>query len=263
MNFHKHQPSEALSPIIDKFWTLTSENDTVYSSRSYPDGCTTVMFNFGDPVYLTINNREIVQKPFTAAVYGNISKYFGFKIGGRVDILGMNFKPAGIFPFVKIPLFELTDCFTAVSDTSDVFDNRLLDSLAECRHHTQRIMILENFLTDTHPAQRLRELPAAYFVNRIMQMNGNLSIDQITRQTGTSQRQLERYFRRQVGISPKKLCQVLRFRHVQEFLKSPQKSSLLSLAYENGYFDHAHLTKDFKQLAGVTPSYFSQHLPYY
>jgi len=60
------------------------------------------------------------------------------------------------------------------------------------------------------------------------------------------------------GTAPKEFLKIIRF---QEALKRLQlntsQESLLRIAYELGYYDHAHLTNEFKKYAGILPSELS------
>jgi AraC-like DNA-binding protein len=67
-----------------------------------------------------------------------------------------------------------------------------------------------------------------------------------------SERQLRRRFERGVGYGPRTLRRVLRF---QRFLGLAHGGgSLARLAADAGYADQAHLVRDCRSLAGMTPS---------
>lgn len=76
----------------------------------------------------------------------------------------------------------------------------------------------------------------------------------------TSPRTLQRLFARDVGVSPKFLARMVRFQRV--FSAWREDPTLLSrVAAQCGYFDHAHLVRDFKELAGVPPASFLPNQP--
>ena len=58
-------------------------------------------------------------------------------------------------------------------------------------------------------------------------------------------------FRRHVGVSPKQLARVAR---LQRTLLALHDVPLAQLASAAGYYDQAHMTNDFSELAGVTPA---------
>jgi AraC-like DNA-binding protein len=80
---------------------------------------------------------------------------------------------------------------------------------------------------------------------------------------GLSDRHLRRLFDVHVGVSPKVLQGVLRMQSVladiQTALTGPDPEARVrfaSLAARHGYFDQAHLTRDFRRLVGASPGEF-------
>jgi transcriptional regulator GlxA family with amidase domain len=70
---------------------------------------------------------------------------------------------------------------------------------------------------------------------------------------GVSERHLRRLFRKSVGMSPKEFARVARFRHARRTAREGSQRSWADIAAETGYYDQAHLTEDFRAIAGVTP----------
>jgi AraC-like DNA-binding protein len=75
---------------------------------------------------------------------------------------------------------------------------------------------------------------------------------------GVGERRLERAFDRCVGLSPKTLARVLRFREVVERIGRLRDrgtdAGWTAIAFDAGYADQSHLIRDFRELAGVTPA---------
>ena len=75
-----------------------------------------------------------------------------------------------------------------------------------------------------------------------------------------SSRTIESKFAKNVGLAPQQYAIGIRFRKFTEELKHTKNSiSLTHLAYKHGYFDQAHLNKDFKQYWGFSPKKFAQN----
>jgi transcriptional regulator GlxA family with amidase domain len=92
-------------------------------------------------------------------------------------------------------------------------------------------------------------------VDTLLATNGSTSINQILKNDLSKRRQLERNFKKQIGISPKQLGKVLRLQTALKMLLN-DKESLTNVAYESEYFDQAHFIKDFKEFIGTTPKEF-------
>ncbi len=72
-------------------------------------------------------------------------------------------------------------------------------------------------------------------------------------EVGWSARHLTARFRAETGLRPKEAARVIRFDRARRRL-SPTGRSLADLAAETGYFDQAHLAREFRTLAGCSPT---------
>jgi transcriptional regulator GlxA family with amidase domain len=88
---------------------------------------------------------------------------------------------------------------------------------------------------------------------RIVESGGRVSVDRLATGAGISSRQLERRFLREIGIGPKLLGRIVRFQQVFRAVERLD-SAWASIAVECGYYDQAHLIRDFNQFAGQTPA---------
>jgi AraC-like DNA-binding protein len=68
-----------------------------------------------------------------------------------------------------------------------------------------------------------------------------------------SHRQLSRVFRQRVGLGPKALIRLGRFQRALRLLDNPGRRSVAAVALRTGYYDQAHLARDFRLFAGVGP----------
>jgi AraC-like DNA-binding protein len=81
---------------------------------------------------------------------------------------------------------------------------------------------------------------------------GRLRVDQLAGEVGWSRKRLWSRFRSQVGITPKRAAQLVRFDHAAHRLAAGR--SIARVAVESGYVDQSHLHRDAIAFAGVTPT---------
>ena len=94
---------------------------------------------------------------------------------------------------------------------------------------------------------------------QLLRTGGTARISDLAAETGWSGRHLTGRFRAEIGLTPKAAARVIRFdrakrlliRHASE--KTPEYR-LADLAAVCGYFDQAHLAREFRALAGCPPS---------
>ena len=82
---------------------------------------------------------------------------------------------------------------------------------------------------------------------------GRCRIEDLARTVQLSPRQLRALMIAETGLSPKQLCRQFRFDGVVARLADGDRT-LAQIAAENGYADQAHLTREFRQMAGCTPT---------
>ena len=70
---------------------------------------------------------------------------------------------------------------------------------------------------------------------------------------GVSQRHLARLFRAATGMSPGLLSGLARFQGVLAELERPVPVRWAAVAQRHGYYDQAHLTRDFRRFGGIAP----------
>jgi len=117
------------------------------------------------------------------------------------------------------------------------------------REHLARTVLgypaqLEALEAIVHPA-----VQAA--ARRLLAGHGRERVEPIAADLGISRRQLERLFRLQIGLPPKRFASLVRFDWIVRHLDG--RASWTDLALEAGYADQAHLIRSFSELAGTTP----------
>src|SRR5439155_2387487 len=102
----------------------------------------------------------------------------------------------------------------------------------------------------------------AWAWNRLRQTAGAVRVDDLARAVGSSRRHLTGSFRQEIGLPPKAAARVLRLRRAITLLERGSHAGLAHVAAASGYYDQAHLDRDFRDLAGMTPTAFlARRLP--
>src|SRR5262249_42838854 len=86
--------------------------------------------------------------------------------------------------------------------------------------------------------------------------HGRAPIGELAEELGWSHRRLIARFRDHIGLTPKTLARVIRFDRAVRRLHASQPENLAELAFDCGYFDQAHLNRDFREFAGTSPTAF-------
>ena len=254
MRYREHRPSPELARYVECFWRVSDERaraDGLPESVS-PDGCVEWIFHLAEP-FRSFRRDGVGDTQPVSFVVGEITGPMRIAPTGRVETLGVRFRPGGAYPFLPLPLDLLTDGAAASSDIWGPEGRGVEDAVRHAGSGREERRILEDFL--------LRRLVASRTDPRIdravcilLSRRGNVRVAELAGAVAWSPRQLEREFRRRVGLSPKSLARILRFQNVLRYRGRRPEWPWADLAAHAGYSDQAHLVREYREFAGRTPT---------
>lgn len=178
--------------------------------------------------------------------------------GDKWTCIELRLTPLGARRLLGRPMHELTNRTLELGELLPHAD-KLNDRLRETRSWAERFDLVEAFLlrrmSDAAPSSPAIE----WSWSHLRQSYGRASISGLAEELGWSHRRLISRFREQVGLTPKTLARVIRFDRAVQLLQRSTVDGLAAVAYDCGYFDQAHMNRDFRELAGTTPSALVAH----
>ena len=256
MRYVEFPPAPPLRRYIESYWHLRSgEKPSLSSSdRIVPDGCAELIFNLAEPFRRFHAEGKIEIQP-AILVAGQMRSYALIEPMGQVRLWGIRFRPGGAFPFLHLPMHELTDHILDGVAVLGKWARELQERLAQARSWREGGKVMDAALW-----QRLREgwtcdplLEEA--VRRILATEGRVPVESLFADLGLGARQIERKFRLLVGLNPKMLARIIRFQKIFKWAEHGLHA-WSAVAYDCGYYDQAHLIHDFQQFSGQNPSVF-------
>jgi AraC-like DNA-binding protein len=251
MQYREFYPRPGLARFVECFWTLEAGSVAVGPpDRILPDGCSEIVLNFGDHFAQHVDGGLTLQP--RSFVVGQMTGPILISPTGNVDLLGIRFHPGGTLPFFRLQLDSLTNQLVELGSIDRNFERDLLRTSANEYTMEARVAAIETVLINYISRYRHGSWSTT-LAAELVKSGGLLSVDQLATSAGISSRQLERRFLAEVGIGPKLLGRILRFQQVFRAVESCDRSWAL-VAIECGYYDQAHLIRDFNQFAQQTPS---------
>ena len=252
MRYREFHPKSPLNRCVECFWTLESETNTfpAQTERILPDGCIELILNFGESFSQHEAQRTLVQPRHF--MVGQMTGPILISPTGVVELVGIRFHPGGTVPFVRTPMHELTDQVTELSSISPHLERQLLSASSHLKTLNDRVAAIEAVLIDNLITSNLNSQTLT-LAAKIVECRGLVSVDQLAQDAGISARQLERRFLNEVGVGPKLLSRILRFQQVFRTVENCEVA-WAPVAVECGYYDQAHLIRDFNQFAHQTPA---------
>jgi AraC-like DNA-binding protein len=185
---------------------------------------------------------------------GAWDKYYVVDWPQPIRFYGVHFKPAGVYPFLRLPLSELHNQVVPVDAIWGRSAAEIRERLYAAPTPQAGLLLLEQMLLE-----RLAEAPygldvVQHAIGQIDRQHGALSIAALSDHIGISQNHLGTQFKRMVGVTPKEFARFSRFVHVI-FSIDPSKSvDWERVAHQAHFYDLSHLNKDFVEFTGLNPT---------
>ncbi|MGO9498591.1 MAG: helix-turn-helix domain-containing protein [Solirubrobacteraceae bacterium] len=177
----------------------------------------------------------------------------------RYASIDLELTPLGAWSVLGVPLNELEGQTLALEDAFGDAGQELVDELHDATNWDTRFDAIERFLRERAQAGPRPTPAVAYALSRLWDTDGRERVDKLATQIGCSRRYLHARFREQVGLAPKTVARLIRFGAVRRRIERAP-AGWADIAYDCGYADQAHLNRDFRELAGTTPTDFVARL---
>jgi AraC-like DNA-binding protein len=248
-------PDRLLAPFVACYWIVRGQLP-FRRQQVLPNGLIEVIFNLGSR-YRVIGGEELdrVEEHRGGWVAGIQSGRLVFEPTRETDLIGIRFRPGGAYPFFGFPVAELRDRVVDLDLLMAGFVAEARERLYEASSPAEIFACLERMLR-ARLRDRLAQNPAVdQAIERIRRARGALSIGALSAELGLSHKHLVSEFTRRVGLGPKTLAIICRFQHLlRRAAAAGSEPSWTDLAHACGYYDQAHMNRDFRLLAGCTPS---------
>ena len=239
--YEEFAPPEALRPFVRLLWTYAAPAPTGGVQRIAPDGCPELVIDLAAPY--EEEGEDGVFRPQPAVIFaGQLTRPMAIRPVGAVEIVAAKFEPDGARAFLGRPLIEATDLRLDLTARLPGFTAPFGDpagqaaALADWLEGQRRAgdwRIDAGVRAEVAAVEREAERPSLSSADR---------------------RALQRRFRDQVGVAPRTLRSVLRFRRIFDHAlgRDADAASWLEAGLAAGYFDQPQMARDFRRFLGCT-----------
>jgi len=147
---------------------------------------------------------------------------------------------------------EMDGTVVALEDLWGRDATRFQEQLRTAGSWDDRFAIAEAALARRQEAGRAVDPEVAFAWGQMLTSRGRVRVDRLAAETGWSRKRLWSRFRSQIGLTPKRAAQLVRFDHAAHLLVAGHGAALV--AAESGYADQSHLHRDAMAFAGMTPT---------
>jgi AraC-like DNA-binding protein len=256
LNPKTYEPNIELTAFVKRYWTLDGEKENLpLKNTIVPDGTMKLIFHYGDTYKHHSKSGEITTLP-KCFLIGQLTEPYVIEPVGVTGSFVVQFKPNGFLPFATIPIKEMENTAVPLEKLFGQKGLEIEQRILNANTTTEKIQIIETFLIKLLAERKTIDNVVNSTIDTIYTSNGQFSVNEFSKSSNISRRQLARKFSDSIGLSPKQLAKIIRIQTTLKALLNQEITSLTDLAYENEYFDQAHFIKDFKEFTGLTPKEF-------
>lgn len=263
-----HPPAPRLRQHVLGYCGYAEETVGFTRRRELPSGEVILIVGFGPRLETTYPDldpdRVATHRSFVAGLHDThcLVASPGTQAGIQV-----NLTPLGAHLLCGLPMHELTNRVVELDDLLGREGDLLVEQLYEASDWKARFRLLDAALERRLDAACPGTPDVAWAWRRLVESAGRLPVGELCAELGCSRKHLLRRFKEQIGIPPKAFARVLRFERAVHLLGhfdgaswawevdrgAGREMSWGEIALECGYFDQAHMNRDFRQFAGASP----------
>lgn len=258
MEFHVHVPGFPLNQFVESFVYYKSYQPDHSLDRFLPDGNVNVVIDLTEQPKYIYDNHTLKEIQACRRVWfsGIRNGFITIPSGKDSEMFIINFHKGRAYPFVEMPMDELTDM---VVDGQLVMTEEILvirDKVLEAGDPAGKFARAEEHLVAVFGKRLVRNPFVEYAVGQILRQPRQLTIGELTRKVGYSQKHFIHLFRTHVGVTPKSFMRIARFQRVIEGISANSSPDWVSVASDSGYYDQSHFISDFRHFSGFSPGQY-------
>ncbi|MDZ7658151.1 helix-turn-helix domain-containing protein [Fodinibius sp.] len=241
-----------------------------YIGFSIPEQFTTVFPRIGYLIFTMVTGKDIetrflnyegsVTRPnhlYISGLFTDSSLHISQT--GRGGGYAMKVHPVVGYHFLKIPMYEMLNRQIRICQIIDLKDRFLEKTESDYEITSFEDPHVNHFFEKALPPKSAYQNdPIYHAVNSIIKKRGLISVKKLAKQCFMSRRTLNRHFLLKVGLSPQAYAKIWQVQYAMELIRRYPKASLAEIAFKAGYYDVAHLARDFRTKVALPPSTLSQ-----
>lgn len=256
MRFHSYAPRPPLCNFVEEIRLYENYTGAHRRERILPSGTFAMIFNLRDDELRIYRSSEPspLRRFSGALISGAYAEPFMTDMAEEACTLGVHFKPGGAFPFFSLPAGELANAHIDLGAIWGSAAAELHGQLHDLPTPSERFLRVEQALM-----RRLVDPPTRHDAVRagldlLARPHDRVLVRDIAKAVDLSERRFIEVFTEEVGLTPKLFARVQRFQRAMAASRDAVKPDWASLAVACGYFDQAHLIRDFVAFSGVSPA---------
>ena len=255
MNLVAHYPSRPIGDLVERFWQV-NDAPTHSHERVLPSGTVELVVNLREDEFriYEIDDLAHARRFSGAIVSGPFGRAFAIEARQHAGVIGVHFRPGGAFPFFGVATGELANRHVDLETLWGRGAVVMRERLCAASGAPERFRLLEAELA-RHLSHCIKSHWAVQFaLDAFGHAEAPTPIQAVAQGAGLSHRRFIQVFEREVGLTPRLFCRVMRFQRALSGARPATSVNWTRLAFECGYCDQPHLIRDFRLFSGLSPT---------
>jgi AraC-like DNA-binding protein len=260
----------ALAEAVEQLWATDGDRPSSPGRREavLPGGAVHLVIRLGEePLRLFPAPDAAASEAVGTCVAGGVrTRAYHKEVAAPAPSVGVLLRPGALEPLSGAPAAALGRGHLNLEDLwPRPLATELRERLAAAATPPERLALLEDFLLrESRPEASCDPL----VVRSAARLRAGAPLAAVVQDSGYSHRHFARRFEAFAGVPPKAFARMGRFARVLDGLRAAPTRTWADLSAEAGYADQAHLCREFKEIAGLTPERYrrraaagSRHVP--
>jgi len=247
-------PTRALRPYVTQYVGYRLLGHPPAFHRGLPSRSMTLMFSIDRTIDVVAQtDPRLPPRSYRAVLAGLHDSPALIRHDGNQEGVSIQLSPVGSRALLGMPAAALWDLTLEADEVTGRAAVELSERLHDSDDWDKRFAVCDQVLTGLLGEHTLApELTRVW--EALVQTGGRVAVAELAEDVGYSRQHLRHRFTREFGLGPKRAARLIRFNQAAGDLMAASSPDFAAVAVSCGYYDQAHMHREFASLAGCTPT---------
>ncbi|WP_327110038.1 helix-turn-helix domain-containing protein [Nocardia sp. NBC_01730] len=258
------RPAPMLAAFIDRYVGYRMSGFAAAVHRGLPSRHMTFIVAVGPTIDVVVQT-DPRQSPrnYRCVVSGLQASTALIAHDGHQEGVAVELTPLGCRTLFGMPAAALWDTSVEFADVDGPAGLELWERVQHAPTWPERFAACDRVLSARADQNRIVGPELTWAWRTMVRSGGGISVGPLAEEIGWSRQHLTRRFNQEFGVSPKLAARITRFERARRMLEhAPSFVTIAQVAAACGYYDQAHLDRDFAEFAGTSPTkWLAEEIP--
>lgn len=257
MNIKTYAPIEELKPYVRMLWVMNVDK------QAHDTDLKTIPTSGNPKIIIPVQTESLVLSMGQQVLF--LEKYKSIIVGQQISpaivdcsqntkAFGIELCPIRAYRLLGHTMTDFTNCMTSIDVVFGNLYRQLSQEIYDSTCDDEILAVLQKYLLKLLHKSYTQSLIVEYVAESILKHNGQLSIIELSKKTGYTQRYIDKIFKRDIGISPKVFANITRFNLFYKKIYAFNSIDELKDDLYEFYYDQAHFIREFRKFSGSSPT---------